>query len=120
MFFKELLHDIYCLVINVHLVCLSAVHLSNSFILSCRFLFVNNFFQLFFNSFPLFQRRPLKLAVFRFLLLSFATAWLDYHSCFYLSITFLKLFYNFKISRFSYGFVFASPTLVTVPSKGPN
>ena len=55
----------YCLVINVHLNCLSISCISNSFILSHVAFFVNNFFQLFFNSFSLFQRRPLKLAVFQ-------------------------------------------------------
>ena len=52
---------LYCLVINVHLCCLSIACLSNFFILSLVTFFVNNFFQLFSISFSLFQRRPLKL-----------------------------------------------------------
>ena len=54
----------YCLVINVHYRRLSVVR-DSFYILSCVTFFVNNFFQLFFNSFSLFQRRPLKLAVFQ-------------------------------------------------------
>ena len=60
MFFKELA-CLYCLVINVHFVCLSVPCVSNSFILSCVAFLVNNFFQLFLISFLLFQRRLLKL-----------------------------------------------------------
>ena len=57
---KNFLHDIYCLVINVHLFCSSLVR--DSFvIISCVAFFVNNFFQLFLISFSLFQRRLLKL-----------------------------------------------------------
>ena len=46
MFFKELCM-LYCLVINVHPLCLLIICISNSFILSCAVNFVNNFFQLF-------------------------------------------------------------------------
>ena len=75
--------------------CLFVFH-NNSFILSCLSNFVNNFFQLFFDLFSLFQRRPLKLIdVFVDLLLSFATALLDYHMILYLSTAFLKLFFTF-------------------------
>ena len=68
---------------------------NNLIILSCLSNIVNNFFQLFFDSFSLFQRRPLKLTVFAVLLLSFATALLDYHMIFCLSTCFLNYFLCF-------------------------
>ena len=98
MFFKELA-CLYCLVINVHLCCLllflfvCVSQQLNHTIMS--FKPCQQLFSTFFDSFSLFQRRPLKLTVFAVLLLSFATALLDYHMIFCLSTCFLNYFLCF-------------------------
>ena len=92
MFFKELLHDIYCSVINVHLFCLSLIR--DSFvIISCVAFFVNNFFQLFLISFSLFQRRLLKLiSVLLICCCRVQQPWLIYTPVRQKSTLFLKIF----------------------------
>ena len=79
MFFKELCM-LYCLVINVHPLCLLIIRISNSFILSCVSNFVNNFFQLFSIHFCSFEEGTENLSFYAVscLLLSFATALLIY------------------------------------------
>ena len=73
------MHVLYCLVINVHLFCLSLIR--DSFvIISCVAFFVNNFFQLFLILFSLFQRRLLKLiSVFVDLLLPCSATLVNIH-----------------------------------------
>ena len=114
MFFKELLHVLYCLVINVHLCCLSVVCVSNSFILSCVVSFVNNFFKNFFCFVPALSKKALGTQRrFLFLLLSHATALLDYHILFTLSTTF---FIFLKKQKFLYLYKDSSlPALLLQP-----